>query len=82
MIFVRNHNLTGYKSGCKCGICIEANRKAQKRQRAARKARLEADPTLAEHGKPSTYTNWCCRCDPCTDAYRATWTDVPRKEKS
>lgn len=23
-----------------------------------------------QHGKPATYTNWGCRCDPCTDAHR------------
>ncbi|MGH3497426.1 MAG: hypothetical protein ACRDP1_08180, partial [Nocardioidaceae bacterium] len=30
-----------------------------------RAARLAADPTLAVHGKVSTYTNWGCRCNLC-----------------
>lgn len=34
-----------------------------------RVARLIADPSLAPHGVPSTYTNWGCRCDECSIAY-------------
>lgn len=34
-----------------------------------RVARLRADPTLAPHGVPSTYTNWGCRCPDCSAAY-------------
>ena len=41
------------------------------RQRAQRRrvAALEADPTLAPHGKASTYHAWGCRCPLCTAAY-------------
>ncbi len=27
-------------------------------------------PNAHYHGRPSTYSNWGCRCDPCTDAHR------------
>jgi hypothetical protein len=32
-------------------------------------ARLILDPDCAPHGVPGTYTNWGCRCDPCTEAH-------------
>lgn len=36
-----------------------------------KRRRLIIDPTLAEHGTASTYSNWQCRCSLCTDAHRA-----------
>lgn len=48
-----------------------------RKARQARKARRElVDGRLVavaapEHGKPSTYTNWGCRCLPCTGAWAA-----------
>ena len=33
-----------------------------------RVARLIVDPGCAPHGDPGTYSNWGCRCDPCTEA--------------
>lgn len=36
-----------------------------------RVARLIANPELAPHGVEGTYTNWGCRCDPCSDAATA-----------
>lgn len=27
-------------------------------------------PNAHDHGRSSTYSNWGCRCDPCTDAHR------------
>lgn len=79
-VYIRNHSLTGYKYGCRCVICTEENRKAQRRQRASRKARLEEDPTLAEHGKLSTYGNWCCRCDLCCEVYREWLASTTKKD--
>jgi hypothetical protein len=37
--------------------------------RAARAARLAADPTAAPHGRAATYKHWRCRCKPCTKAH-------------
>ena len=33
--------------------------------------RLHLNPNAAPHGEPGTYTNWGCRCDPCTAAATA-----------
>ncbi|MFG3476437.1 hypothetical protein ACGF3K_14395 [Streptomyces sp. NPDC047980] len=50
-----------------------ANTARVRRQRAARAARgLPADDP--RHGKPSTYTNWGCRCPCCTAANTASCT--------
>lgn len=59
-----------YKSGCRCTQCREANRVYQ----AAATARRAANPTAADqagHGKPSTYSNYLCRCDDCRAANAA-----------
>lgn len=40
------------------------------RLRAERMARLEADPTIREHGNAGTYFDWGCRCEPCCGAAR------------
>ncbi len=37
----------------------------------SRAARLALDPSLAPHGKATTYFNWMCRCRPCMDAHAA-----------
>lgn len=36
-----------------------------------RVAKLLVDPTAAPHGQPGTYSNWGCRCAPCSTAYTA-----------
>lgn len=49
---------------------------ADAKYREARYARrVEIDGRLVavdapQHGKPGTYCNWGCRCEPCTDAHR------------
>lgn len=48
----------------------------QRRERAARRRenrvrqreRFAADPSIAVHGRVSTYTNYGCRCTPCREA--------------
>lgn len=58
----------GYHYGnddCRCDECKAAHAANVKRFRAQRKARLDKDPSIVEHGKDSTYTNWLCRCQPC-----------------
>jgi hypothetical protein len=41
-------------------------------ERAARRARLESDPSIRPHGDKYTYNNWGCRCDECASAW-AQW---------
>lgn len=53
---------------CRCAECREAHRQRFLEENARRAERLAHDPTLAEHGKYSTFTNWGCRCDKCTAA--------------
>ncbi len=60
---------TTYVGGCRCDECRAANRTELRRHRAARHARLAADPTAAPHGLSSTYDHWGCRCQPCTGAH-------------
>jgi len=43
--------------------------RARLAERTVRDGRPYA-PNAAQHARPSTYTNWGCRCDPCTDAHR------------
>lgn len=67
--------------GCRCDLCTVAGvaavqdyrarlnaRKAPRQQIEERYARLAADPSAFEHGKPWTYFRYGCRCDPCRDA--------------
>lgn len=54
---------------CRCDACQDAWRAYIAEKRAARVARLAADPDCVEHGLASTYANWGCRCRPCTDAW-------------
>jgi len=66
----RRHNTRrGYNLGCRCPRCRELHRLAKRQGDAERAERLAADPTLATHGNCSTYSNWKCRCGPCTAAY-------------
>jgi hypothetical protein len=48
----------------------EVNRERQRIKTAARHKRLLIDPTIAQHGRASTYCNWGCRCAECTEAMR------------
>jgi hypothetical protein len=56
------------EDGKACRACKDAHNAWAKARWAERKARIKADPSLAPHGIPGTYSNWGCRCDPCTDA--------------
>jgi hypothetical protein len=41
---------------------------ARCREQRRRRAERGLPPDDPRHGKPSTYTNWGCRCDRCTAA--------------
>lgn len=61
------HGVNGYnRHACRCVICRQANtdRVADARDRRLRRAL--ANPELIPHGTEGGYTNWGCRCDPCT----------------
>ncbi|PVE04636.1 hypothetical protein [Streptomyces scopuliridis] len=59
-----------YNKGCRCDDCREAQRLRGIKQRAG----WAQDPSAADragHGKPSTYKNYKCRCEPCSKANSA-----------
>lgn len=59
-----------YGKGCRCADCREAQRVRGIEQRA----KWAQDPAAADragHGKPSTYKNYGCRCEPCSKANSA-----------
>ncbi|MEV8396334.1 hypothetical protein [Streptomyces niveus] len=59
-----------YLKGCRCDDC----REAQRLRGIAQRARWSQDPSAADragHGKPSTYKNYKCRCQPCSKANSA-----------
>lgn len=51
---------------CRCQPCRDAHTELQHRENQSRRARLDADPSIVQHGLVSTYKNWACRCDACT----------------
>jgi hypothetical protein len=57
-----------YRQGCRCKKCRVAHTARTIRRTAERTRLLAADPSLAPHGRASTYRNWGCRCRPCTTA--------------
>jgi hypothetical protein len=60
-----------YRSGlykCRCDLCTEAHKHRYRDEKRRRAEQLAADPSLAPHGKYTTYDNWDCRCEPCTKA--------------
>jgi hypothetical protein len=63
------HGASGYDAGCRCDTCRDGHLKDARWQRHSRTERLKADPTLAEHGKSSTYINWGCRCELCVQEH-------------
>lgn len=67
----RPHGTTRrYRVGCRCPACRAAN-SARVRDQVRRRAADPATADRAGHGKPSTYTNYGCRCEECRDAKRA-----------
>ncbi len=59
-----------YSAGCRCQLCLVAHRAVGAKSRKAAEARLRANPSLARHGRYSTYSYWGCRCQLCGDAMR------------
>jgi hypothetical protein len=66
------HGASAYRNSyCRCQVCRDDTAARTRRERAARKEWLAADPSLAPHGNVYTYNNWGCRCGLCTDASKA-----------
>jgi hypothetical protein len=77
------HGAWAYSHGqCRCDECRAGWRAWQLRSNDNRAARLAVDPTLAPHGKRSTYTNWRCRCDPCRAAQSAWFAAYSARRKA
>ena len=55
----------------------EAERQRALRQRRA--SQIRDDPTLAPHGRVSTYTGWGCRCDLCRTAKAWAWQEYKKQ---
>lgn len=53
------HGLTKYQRGCRCDICTEANREAQRKYRSSHPV-----SKIKIHGTTHGY-NMGCRCDEC-----------------
>ena len=53
---------------CTCEKCFKASRDLAKKNHEERVKRLKEDPTLAPHGRYSTYINWGCRCERCRNS--------------
>lgn len=70
------------KYRCSCDECRDASTARAGSERASRAARLAADPTLAAHGNPSTYSNWGCRCQPCAAANSARCASYKQQAKA
>jgi queuine/archaeosine tRNA-ribosyltransferase len=70
------HGLSRYiNQRCRCTVCNEAHNAYMRDYRGARyAARYLVDGRLyapnATHGKPNTYANYGCRCEPCSAAWR------------
>lgn len=62
---VPHGTLLSYQRGCHCEPCREANTEAA---RQAKQRRIEKGVPEHLHGTSSAYSNWDCRCAPCTKA--------------
>jgi hypothetical protein len=58
----------GRRRGCNCVECIEGARRYKRAQFARLRERFQRGEIQPKHGKASTYSNYGCRCGPCTRA--------------
>jgi len=70
-----NHDLNGYKRGCRCETCRAAKGAEQRAERAAAAAIARPGVAVAgvKHGTRRAYRERGCRCEDCTKAMRAVW---------
>lgn len=60
--------LNMWRLGCRCAPCRTVHAQAQRERCAARHELMLAGKVTPRHGTRSTYNNYHCRCQPCTDA--------------
>lgn len=60
---------------CRCDECRAAHAERFRHERQARRERLTEEASALEHGTKSTYSNWGCRCAPCTEANKRAFAD-------
>lgn len=60
---------TNYNRGCRCEPCVLFNRGRSERTRKRLAAEFEAGVKEPKHGQVSTYTNYGCRCELCSEAH-------------
>lgn len=76
------HGSSGYTRGCRYPECRAGRALEQRIGNIFREYRLATDPDLeVEHGEPSTYRNWNCRCVLCCDAMRVERRRWPRRAR-
>lgn len=63
-------------------VCLTCRRKREREAKAARKAQIAADPSLAPHGVLTTYSNWACRCDKCKTAWSEYMREYHQRRKA
>lgn len=69
------HGLSRYRKGCRCLTCraaVSQRNSASYRQRMTLRVTGENGRPLAttvEHGAASAYSQWGCRCEPCSLAW-------------
>ena len=69
-----NPSRSRYVQGCRCDACTLANTEHHRQWRGGRRARLALGidtPDAIQHGTISSYTNYGCRCIPCSAAKTA-----------
>ncbi|WP_158608006.1 hypothetical protein [Nocardia panacis] len=82
--------VSSYTSGCRCTECREALRRYTADLRARRRARrvivkgrpfaaVDQNGNYLQHGTPSTYQNWGCRCFSCRVAKAADHAPLPER---
>lgn len=77
----RHGTVERYWKKCRCGSCKGAYntyQRVQRKSRSARRGGTTPDPLLP-HGRVSTYSNWGCRCDRCTEAATSAVRESRRK---
>lgn len=62
---------SAYNKGCRCPADVELNRLRGIQTRNDLRKRGAENPSLIPHGTAGGYSNWGCRCIPCTAANSA-----------
>lgn len=74
---IGTHSRSGYNRGCRCGVCVEANRAHQRELRQRYKG-LEPP----SHGTNYAYVAYSCRCEFCRSANTLRSREYYRRRKA